>query len=93
MITPYNILRHELTGLSVRVVNATHKGYKCEGKIVAETRNTIDVEQKGSVKTLPKDCIVLELDLPDKYVVRVDGKLLVSRPEDRIRKKYRIKFV
>lgn len=93
MITPYNILRHELIGLRARVVNSTHKGYECGGRIVGETRNTIEIEQKGKVKTLPKDCIVLELDLPDGCVVRVDGKLLIARPEDRIKKKYRIKFV
>jgi ribonuclease P protein subunit POP4 len=92
MITPYNIMRHELTGLNARVVEATHNGYGCEGVIVAETRNTIDIEHEGKIKRLPKDCIVLELDLPGKCVVRIDGKLLVARPEDRIKKKYRIKF-
>jgi len=93
MITPYNVLRHELTSLNARVVDATHEGYKCSGRIVGETRNTIKIEQKGKVKTLPKDCIVLDLTLPDKCIVRIDGKLLVSRPEDRIKKRYRIKFV
>ncbi|HEX55229.1 MAG: ribonuclease P protein subunit [Candidatus Altiarchaeales archaeon] len=93
MITPYNILRHELIGLEARVVDATHPGYKCRGKIVNETRNTIDIETKSGRKRLPKDCIVLELKLPLDSIVRIDGKLLVGRPENRIKKKYRIKFV
>lgn len=93
MITPYNILRHELMGLSVRIIDATHRGYKCSGIIVGETRNIIEVEQKERIRKLPKDCIVIELDLPGKCKVKVDGRLLIAGPEDRIKKKHRIKFV
>jgi ribonuclease P protein subunit POP4 len=93
MITPYNILRHEFTGLPACVVSASHEGYKCAGEIVDETRDTIKIKTGAGEKTLPKDCIILEVTLPQGEVVRIDGKLLVSRPEDRIKKKYRIKFV
>ncbi len=94
MITPYNVLRHELIGLMARVVDATHEGYICQGKIVGETRNTLKFQSNfKKIKTLPKNCITLELNLPNNCVVRVDGNLLVARPEDRIKKKYRIKFV
>ncbi|MFZ2455305.1 MAG: ribonuclease P protein component 1 [Candidatus Altiarchaeia archaeon] len=93
MITPYNILRHELTGLPARIVSASHEGYKCEGELVDETKDTIKIKTDAGVKTLPKDCITLEVSLPQGEVVRIDGKLLVSRPEERIKKKYRIKFV
>jgi ribonuclease P protein subunit POP4 len=93
MITPYNILRHELIGLPVRIVSASHEGYKCEGELIDETRDTIKIKTDAGVKTLPKDCITLELSLPQGEVMQIDGKLLVSRPEERIKKKYRIKFV
>jgi ribonuclease P protein subunit POP4 len=94
MITPYTILRHELIGLEAKVVEATHLGYKCEGRIVDETRNTLKIKTKeGEVKILPKNCITLELKLPQEVKVKVDGNLLLARPEDRIKKKYRIKFV
>jgi len=94
-ITPYNILRHELIGLYARVIDATHLGYRCEGKIIDETRNTLKIRciSDGKVKILPKNCIILELKLPKNCIVKVDGKLLLARPEDRIKKKYRIKFV
>lgn len=92
-MTPYNILRHELVGLRVNVVDATSVGYRCSGEIIGETRNTLKIKNKGGVKILPKDCITLELKLPGKGVVRIEGNLLVSRPEDRIKKKYRIRFV
>lgn len=93
MITPYNILRHELIGLKAKVVEATHSGYKCEGKIVDETKNTLIVKTSQGEKILPKNSIILELSLPKKAKVKVDGTLLLARPEDRIKKKYRIKFV
>jgi ribonuclease P protein subunit POP4 len=93
MITPYNILRHELIGLPVRIVSASHEGYKCVGIMIDETRDTIKIKTDAGIKILPKDCITLEATLPKGEVVRIDGKLLVSRPEERIKKKYRIKFV
>ena len=93
MITPYNILRHELIGLPVRIVSASHEGYKCAGVVVDETKDTIKIKTDAGIKTLPKDCIILEVSLPQEEVVQIDGKLLVSRPEERIKKKYRIKFV
>jgi len=92
MITPYNILRHELVGLEAGVVEGTHEGYRCRGKIVEETRNTLSIKHGNEVKKIPKDCVRLELKLPKNAVVRIDGNLLVERPEDRIKKKYRIKF-
>ena len=93
MITPYNILRHELIGLRAEVVDATHTGYRYCGEIIKETRNTLAIRGKQGVKILPKNCITLAIRLPGNGVVRVDGNLLVSRPEERIKKKYRIKFV
>ena len=93
MITPHNVLRHELIGLKIKIVDATHPGYKISGDVVDETRETLSIRQGKDVKILPKDCITLELNLPDGSVVRIDGKLLVSRSEDRIKKKHRIKFI
>lgn len=95
MRNPYNILRHELIGLYAKVVDATHEGYKLSGKIVDETKNTLSIETTESAKKtkiIPKNCVVLELALDDGSVVRVDGRLLVGRPEERIKKKYKIKF-
>ncbi|MBN2250556.1 MAG: ribonuclease P protein component 1 [Candidatus Altiarchaeota archaeon] len=93
MITPHNILRHELTGLKAAVVEATHTGYKCSGVIIAETRNTLKIKNGECTKTIPKDCIKIEVRLPGGGSVRLDGRLITSRPEDRIKKKHRIKFV
>lgn len=88
MRDPYNILRHELIGLYAEVVDSTHEGYKLSGKIVDETKNTLVIEKK----TIPKNCVFLKLTLDDGSVVCVDGRLLLGRPEERIKKKHKIKF-
>jgi ribonuclease P protein subunit POP4 len=93
MINPYNILRHEFTGLPVRITSATHEGYKCAGIVADETRDTIKIKTEAGIKTLPKDSITLEVTLPQGEIVQINGALLLSRPEERIKKKYRIKFV
>jgi len=92
MITPYNILRHELNGLKARVVESTHAGYKVEGVVVDETKNTLTIKSGIRKVKVPKDCVTLEFTLQDGAVVRIEGNLLVLRPEERIKKKHRIKF-
>jgi ribonuclease P protein subunit POP4 len=88
-ITPRNLVRHELCGLKVRVVESTNPSQKgLEGKVVYETYNTLRIETKeGKEKIVPKDITVFVFTLPDGTKVQVDGKLLVGRPEDRIKKK------
>ena len=92
-ITPYNLLHHELIGLKINVVSATHKGYMTAGRIVDETKNTLKIKDNHKEITVPKNCTIFDLTLPEGTQVRVDGKLLIVRPEERIKKRYRIKFV
>ena len=93
MITPYNLLRHELIGLEVKIINSRHKDYiGISGKIVDETKNTLIIEDSNVEKTIPKNCITLEVKLPDDAIVKINGNLLSGRPEDRIKKKFRIRF-
>ena len=93
MITPYNLLRHELVGLEAKIVESNHKGYTgIAGRIVDETKNTFVIEDSGKEKTIPKNCVILEIKLPDNAIVTIDGNLLSGRPEERIKKKFRIKF-
>ncbi len=57
-----------------------------KGKIVGETRNMIAIEEAGKIKELQKSIVVLSITLPNGERVEVDGKKLVARPEDRIKK-------
>lgn len=88
-ITPWNILRHELIGLEAEVIDSPNKclvGIK--GLILDETRNTLLLgEPGGSKKRVLKHLAVFRIKLPDGTVVRVDGRVLVGAPEDRLKKR------
>jgi len=88
-ITPHNLVRHELCGLLVKIkgsTDATHKGLS--GKVIDETYSIIKIEAKdGKEKVIPKSNTVFIFTLPNKVKVMVDGKVLIGRPEDRIKKK------
>lgn len=89
-ITPKNVVRHELIGLQVKIGKSsdpTQKGLK--GKVIDETYNTLKIEtKKRKEKTIPKKNCIFIFTLPNRTKVQVDGKLLISRPEDRIKKKF-----
>lgn len=95
MITPYNILRHELIGLEVEVLAACDETLKgVSGEVVRESKNTITVKTgKKAVKKLPKETVTFKVKIPEKAVVEVDGRLLSGRPQERIKKKIRLKYV
>ena len=89
MISPYNILRHELVGLEAKA----RTGKKTvEGVVDAETGKTITIKTQKGVEKAVKDSSTLEFRLPGDAVVEVEGTLLAGRPEDRIKKKHRIRF-
>ena len=87
---PEELVRHELIGLEVRVADSSNKSQAgLSGRVVDESRQTLTIETDRGVKTLPKDQCVFSFLLPSGERVRVDGKLLVARPEDRIKKRLR----
>ena len=87
-ITPQNLVRHELIGLKMKVKDSPDKTQKgISGKIIDESYNTFKIETLKKEKTVTKGISIFIFTLPDKTKVQVDGKLLVSRPEDRIKKK------
>ncbi len=89
------LVRHELIGLKVKVAESTNKSQVgAEGVVVDESRQTLTIEvEKGkgrkAERSFAKDQCVFLFILPDGEKVRVDGKVLVARPEDRIKKKFR----
>ncbi len=100
MITPHNLVKHELIGLECRIADsANRQNIGMKGKVVDESRQTLSLEIKGKTKSFIKDQCVFAFKIPNpaasgkpakKHVwVRVDGRLLVARPEDRIKKKLR----
>ncbi|MCK5023152.1 MAG: ribonuclease P protein component 1 [Candidatus Aenigmarchaeota archaeon] len=90
MRTTENLVKHELIGLKVSIVDSSNKeNVGTKGKIVNETRNTFTIEKNnGNEIKVAKDENMFVFELNSKKV-RIDGKILVARPEDRIKKKFK----
>jgi len=87
-ITPYNLVRHELIGLRVKVKDSTNKSQVgLTGRVIDETFKILKIETNKGEKNIPKDIAIFIFTLPNGTKVQVDGKVLISRPEDRIKKK------
>jgi len=89
-ITPQNLVRHELIGLPIKIFKSTDPTQKgVSGKVIDETYNTLKIETKiGREKVITKSNAIFIFTLPDKTKVEVDGKVLIGRSEDRIKKKF-----
>ncbi|QOJ78208.1 ribonuclease P protein component 1 [Infirmifilum lucidum] len=89
-VNPRNILRHELIGLQAEVVEARNPYLVgIRGIVLDETKNTLVIgEPGGGRKTVLKFQAVFRFILPDGTKVLVDGKYLVGRPEERLKKLY-----
>ena len=88
-VTP-EIVQHEFIGLMAKVVNSTNPcNVGIKGRVIDETRNTFVLLHDGVEKRIIKETSVFHFIYPDGTVVEIDGKLLVGRPEDRIKKPIR----
>jgi ribonuclease P protein subunit POP4 len=87
MITPGNILRHELIGLPVEVVQASNPAQQgIAGRLIDETRNMVVIETPRGTKKVQKALATFRLTVPGGTVVDVSGSALVSQPEKRLSK-------
>jgi ribonuclease P protein subunit POP4 len=85
-VTP-DIVRDEFIGTNAAVARSSHAGYlSVNGHVVNETKNTFLIEQEGKTKAVVKDQAVFQFHFSDGTVVEIDGKLLVGKPEDRVKK-------
>ena len=82
-----SIVQHEFIGLETTVVKASNPDLLgLKGIVVDETRNTLAILRDNKRKVVVKDNAVFEFVMPDRTVVEIDGKLIVGRSEDRVRK-------
>ncbi len=88
-VTPA-IIQHEFIGLKAEVVKSSNSDcLGITGKIIDETRNTFVISQGNQKKAIVKDQSVFHFSLPDGTIVEIDGKILVGRPEERLKKRIR----
>ena len=81
------ILQHELIGLKTKVVRSSNPCYLgiC-GMVTDETQKTFKILSEGREKVIVKETSVLHFTLNDGSLIEIDGKVLVGRPEDRVKK-------
>ena len=85
-ITARNIVQHEIIGQTVEVSKSTNKSLKgIKGTITDETQNTITIQAGDKMKQIMKNQVTLTFTIQGEKV-EVDGKVLMGRPEDRIKK-------
>ena len=88
MISARNLIRHELIGLTVEVAESRNENQKgVMGLVVDETKNLLTIETAAGLKKIQKNTSVFIFKIPDGKKVKVDGKKIVARPEDRIKLK------
>jgi len=88
-VTP-DIIRCEFIGNEAKVAKSRHRDYLgISGKIVDETRNTFTILHEGKRKIVTKNSTIFHFKFSDGTVVEIDGKILATRPEDRLKKRVR----
>lgn len=74
----YPLKKAELIGLTAEIVESTNKSLiGIKGKIIDETKNTLTIGEKK----VPKSQVMLKIN--EKII---NGKSLVGKPEDRLKK-------
>lgn len=90
-IQPADIVRSELIGLEVEIIDSKNKSLiGLKGLIIDETKNMLSIEKDGVVKSVIKSQVTLKISF-EGQTFQIDGKVLVGRPEDRLKKTRRIK--
>ena len=80
------ILKAELIGLKVEIVDAENKSLiGIKGKIIDETKYLLKIKTSKGEKRILKKQVTLKLPYKSK-ILEVQGKLLVGRPYERIKK-------
>lgn len=84
-MNPTELERHELIGLICEVVDAENKNLiGIKGKIIDETRNTLQIQTSKEKKVIIKNQVTLKVTINNK-TIQINGEKLVKRPEERIK--------
>ena len=85
MITPQNVLRHELIGMDILVSGAANPDQRgLSGRVIDETKNLLVIETPRGIKRIPKMHSTLRVLLPSGELVEIDSSVMVLAPERRI---------
>ena len=85
-----SIIQSEFIGLEVKVVKSSNPSIiGISGRIIDETRNTFVILTDSKKRVIIKDTSVFIFMLPYGKKVQINGKVVIGRPEDRIKKRPR----
>lgn len=85
-----DVLKYELIGLTVEIIQSTNPSLKgLRGKVIDETRNTLTLYTDGKEKKIIKKQATIMVTFHNKKIA-IEGNLLIARPEDRLKKKIKI---
>ena len=83
---PKELVRHELIGLSIKILDAANQRLVgLQGKVIDETKNMIIIKSNEYQKKIIKGQVKMEIKIGNEKVM-IDGKYLVGKPHERIRK-------
>jgi len=86
-----NILRHEIIGLDAEVLSDSNPvNISFRGEVIDETMKTLVIRGTGTRRIAKKDAVFKFL--LDGVAVKVEGKALMGRPEDRVKKQNKRKW-
>ncbi len=87
MITPKNLIQHEIIGLKAQVAESSNTlSVGISGKVVDETTHTLVIEKGVEEKRVFKKASKLIFQLPTGKKIEVDGTLLEGKPWNRVKK-------
>jgi len=82
------VVQGEFIGLDAKVVKSTNPSYVgISGRVVDETRNTVVIRHNNEDKVIVKEVAVFHFTLPDGAIIEIEGKVIIGRPEDRLKKR------
>ncbi|HMK94736.1 MAG TPA: ribonuclease P protein subunit [Candidatus Limnocylindrales bacterium] len=85
-VTP-DIICYEFIGAEGKVAKSPHEDYVgVGGRVIGETKNTFIFLRENQRRSVIKESAIFNFKFDDGTVVQIDGKLLVGRPEDRLKK-------
>jgi ribonuclease P protein subunit POP4 len=85
--SPRSLSRHELIGLLVAVESDCCAAYAgITGQVVDETKNLLVVSDGRRRRRIPKGAAAFRFTLHDHSTCLLEGKTILGRPEDRVKK-------
>ena len=92
MISPENILAHELIGMNIEIITKDNHGfYNLHGRILFESKNMILLQTIFGIKKIPKEMIKKARLLISGRDCFINGFSLLQRPEDRVSRIFELK--